>query len=169
MTRNIPFTVGHMQWLLPSLTGMRRTRTIAMGAEKMRTVLALLIHFGRLSASVNSLDDAKYVLRRPDQTVRWHRTMATREPQHDHNVLRISRDAFNVASCTLQVNATEDQPLVFACLAPLCQSPRQLDDPRGGEVTGRRPAEVCWGSSSCTCQQETSGGSSFLPHIQLYR
>lgn len=79
--------------------------------------------------------------------------------------LRISRDAFGVASSAVPVNAiVEDQPVVFACLAPLCQLPRQLDDPRGGEVTRRRAAEVCLDSGSCTCQQETSGG---FPVIHL--
>lgn len=97
--------------------------------------------------------------------------MATHEPQHDHNVLRISRDAFGLASCTLQVNAPEDQPLVFACLAPLCQSLRVSSTTRGAvkSLNGgpRRFAGIRAAVQLCTCQQETSGGSSFLLHIYV--
>lgn len=90
------------------------------------------------------------------------------------SVLRIVRDAYTLLSHTCKVPAVEDQPsnpFVFACLALLCQPPRQLDNPRGGEVTGRRAAEVCWqlGFGHCICLYLSAGDSGrihvVLPHI----
>ena len=76
--------------------------------------------------------------------------------------LRIVRDACTLRPHTCKVHAVEDQPFnpfIFACLAPLCQPPRQLDDPRGGEVTGTEGRGGLLGFGHCSCLYLSAGDS----------